>query len=300
MSLTGSNLAHFNDAGAQPVVTIAIPTVDRVDYLRLAVESALAQTWSSIEVIVANNACTDGTAAYLATLTDPRLRNIVHPSRLSMVDNWNTIVAIATGKYFLLLSDDDLLHPTAIEQMVLRYETADRASTSIGFVYCSTRFIDKTGKTLSTTKSVPAIQTAKELILGVFGYTRKVMLCSILFRTADVVPGFPSGFQLANDSALWMPLVIRYGSAAFVDELLVSYRIASNLSLSVTSDVWMADNRNLLHLVFAEFKAHGQDTPEFDSQVAPRPKETYHPHHRERDQSLQSRGQTWRTSGISE
>jgi glycosyltransferase involved in cell wall biosynthesis len=184
-----------------------------------------------------------------------------------MVDNWNTIVAIATGKYFLLLSDDDLLHPTAIEQMVLRYETADRASTSIGFVYCSTRFIDKTGKTLSTTKSVPAIQTAKELILGVFGYTRKVMLCSILFRTADVVPGFPSGFQLANDSALWMPLVIRYGSAAFVDELLVSYRIASNLSLSVTSDVWMADNRNLLHLVFAEFKAHGQDTPELTAKL---------------------------------
>lgn len=80
-----------------PKVTIAIPTRNRVGYLRLALDSAQQQTLEDIEIVVSDNRCTDGTAEMLAAMTDPRLCVLYQKQDLSMVENWNSCVAAATG-----------------------------------------------------------------------------------------------------------------------------------------------------------------------------------------------------------
>jgi glycosyltransferase involved in cell wall biosynthesis len=233
-----------------PNVTIAIPTVNRIGYLKLALESALQQTYREVEVIVSNNLSDDGTAAYLASCTDPRLHVLEQSTRLSMTDNWNACVKAATGKYFLLLSDDDLLDPDAIRQLVNGYTLVDEPAP--GIVYSGGRIIDASGNTTRIFKQSPLREPARDLILAFFQGKRDLWCCSILFRTSDLLPGYPTSYKLACDSAVWITAALRHGTAVCVPDNLVAYRQHDNLSSTATLEVWRSEYRQLYALVLRE------------------------------------------------
>jgi len=94
-----------------PKISIIIPTFNRVLMLAEALDSALAQTYERLEIIVSDNASSDGTGELLARYQhDPRLRCHRNPVNLGMVGNWRQAVRdLATGDFFLILSDDDCL-----------------------------------------------------------------------------------------------------------------------------------------------------------------------------------------------
>ncbi len=223
---------------ARPKVTIAIPTLNRVGYLQLALKSALAQTYENIEVLVSNNASTDETASYLTSCTDRRLRILHQPKLLSMVGNWNACVAAATGEYFLLLSDDDLLEPEAIQELVAEYSETGDSQRVPGIVYGGGNIVNSVGEAIRTFKHSPRIETARELIPAFFREERDLWLCAILFRTVDILPGFSAEYLWAPDSMLWIRTVIQRGYAVFVAKELVRYRIHENLTSSLSLSIW--------------------------------------------------------------
>jgi glycosyltransferase involved in cell wall biosynthesis len=245
--------APLSTSSELPLVSIAIPTLNRCKFLKLAIESALAQTYPCVEILVSNNASTDETEEFLALLTDPRLNVLTQSEKVPMVDNWNKCVEVAKGKYFILLSDDDLLEANAISELVKRYEDLKDGS-SPGIVYSRAHVIDGDGKLIRTTESSPLIESAEDFILGFFRVKRRVMLCSILFRTSDVLPGFSKFFTLANDAALWMRLSVEYGYVAFVDEPLSRYRFADNLTYAMSTEFWFEENTKLMDMVRVEFR----------------------------------------------
>ena len=61
---------------AFPRVSILIPTYNRADYLSTALDSALHQTFSELEIIVVDDGSTDNTAEVIRKYTDPCLRFI--------------------------------------------------------------------------------------------------------------------------------------------------------------------------------------------------------------------------------
>lgn len=97
-----------------PLVTILIPTFNRSMLLRQALESALAQTYSNLEIIVCDNASTDDTGKTVGQYTaDPRLRYVRNTQNIGLVRNWEKgVVKEAKGDWFLILSDDDYLTDT--------------------------------------------------------------------------------------------------------------------------------------------------------------------------------------------
>jgi glycosyltransferase involved in cell wall biosynthesis len=101
-----------------PLVTVAVPTFNRVGYLRGCIESIRSQTYTNLEILVGDNASTDSTAEAIHALeaAEPRLRALFHDENLGMVGNFNALLRAARGQYFLLLSDDDLLPPRGVEQ----------------------------------------------------------------------------------------------------------------------------------------------------------------------------------------
>ncbi len=99
-----------------PLVTIGIPTRSRVDYLKTAVESALAQTYPRIQIVVADNNSTDGTADYIKSLNDPRIVYLKSDVSLSFPQNCNRALAAASGEFFIWVSDDDALSANYIER----------------------------------------------------------------------------------------------------------------------------------------------------------------------------------------
>ena len=106
-----------NDA-TNPLVTVAIPTRNRAALLRHCVASALAQTYPNIEVLVSNNASTDHTSDVLQSFGDPRIRELVNAQNIGLNGNWNQCVREARGTYLIILSDDNVLQPTFVEQCV--------------------------------------------------------------------------------------------------------------------------------------------------------------------------------------
>ena len=101
----------------QPLISIGIPTHNRADtYFRLTLESALAQSYAIFEVIVADNASTDGTRELVAGYDDSRLRYYRHDPALHYNENFNFCLSQARGEYFQLLHDDDLIDPTFLQR----------------------------------------------------------------------------------------------------------------------------------------------------------------------------------------
>ena len=101
-----------------PLVSILIPTYNRPEYLRRAVESCLAQTYQNLEVVITDNSTNDQSAKMMAGYSDPRLRYFSNEGNIGAVKSSNRAVELSRGKYIKFLMDDDLLKPRCLELMV--------------------------------------------------------------------------------------------------------------------------------------------------------------------------------------
>ncbi|MBI5211581.1 MAG: glycosyltransferase [Elusimicrobia bacterium] len=105
---------------ARPLVSLCIPTYNGLPYLRDCVESVLAQTFRDFELLVVDDASTDGTVAYLERRLrgDRRLRLHRNPRNLGLVRNWNRCVELSAGVWVKFVFQDDLLKPAGLERLL--------------------------------------------------------------------------------------------------------------------------------------------------------------------------------------
>jgi GT2 family glycosyltransferase len=106
--------------GPAPLVTIAIPTVDRLAYLEEAVASALAQTHRRVEVLIGDDGTSEAIHAWAAgaSARDPRVRYQRNARRLGLAGNWNALADAARGEFLVLIGDDDRLLPEFVASLV--------------------------------------------------------------------------------------------------------------------------------------------------------------------------------------
>ena len=89
-------------------VTIMIPTFNQAAFIREAIDSALAQTYPNLEVIVGDDASTDATPEIMTKINDPRLKYIRNTCNVGRVANYrNLLYNYATGDYVVNLDGDD-------------------------------------------------------------------------------------------------------------------------------------------------------------------------------------------------
>lgn len=105
-----------NQAGV-PKYSIVIPTRNREKYLPYAVESVLSSKRADIELIVSNNHSADGTAAYLSTLSDVRLKVVGPEEELPMSLHYEFALSHAAGEWVTILGDDDSTMPYLFERL---------------------------------------------------------------------------------------------------------------------------------------------------------------------------------------
>ncbi len=104
------------------LVSIVLPTHNGVRFLRQSVESCLAQTHRNLELIVVDDASTDGTAGVLAGLADARVTVVRNERNLGLPASLNAGFARARGGWLTWTSDDNWYEPEAIGAM-LRFLT---------------------------------------------------------------------------------------------------------------------------------------------------------------------------------
>jgi hypothetical protein len=100
-----------------PRVSIVIPTRNRAHLLRIALKSALRQTWQDLEVLVSDNYCgNEETRIVYESFQDPRLRYVRTDRLLAMPDSWEFALSHAQGEFVTFLTDDSYLLPFALER----------------------------------------------------------------------------------------------------------------------------------------------------------------------------------------
>lgn len=123
-------------AAAAPRVSVGIPTYNRVGGLRRAVESALDQAYPDLEVVISDNASTDGTRDYCEGLAarDPRVRYLRQAENRGLVPNFLEVLHRASGPYFCWLADDDQLGPGSLPHLVAYLESHPECALAVGRV----------------------------------------------------------------------------------------------------------------------------------------------------------------------
>ncbi len=107
-----------------PLVSVLLAVHNGEPYVRMALESILRQTVSDLELLVVDDASTDGTPAILGDLDDARLRVLRNEDQLGLAGSLNRGLDEARGRYVARLDADDVSLPARLEQQLRRIRSA--------------------------------------------------------------------------------------------------------------------------------------------------------------------------------
>lgn len=113
--------------------SVLLPTRNRLDLLKYAIETVRRQDYDNWEVIVSDNFSEEDVAGYIQSLNEPRIKYFRTESFVPVTDNWNNALEKSEGDYVIMLGDDDCLmkgYFTEILRLANEYATPD-------FIYSS-------------------------------------------------------------------------------------------------------------------------------------------------------------------
>lgn len=122
-----------------PLVSICIPTYNGALFLQESLQSVLDQTYQNIEVVISDDASTDGTLELLENFKEQVTCPITihHHTPSGIGANWNNCVRNSKGTYIKFLFQDDILLANCIERMV----QVALIQENVGLVYCKREII---------------------------------------------------------------------------------------------------------------------------------------------------------------
>lgn len=108
-----------------PILSITVPTYNRVERLSGTLAAVLPQLVPSVELLVCDNCSPDGTWQYLQGLP-PHVRRVRQPENIGSARNLMDCIARSKGEYLWLLCDDDKASETAVAEIVRAIERFDK------------------------------------------------------------------------------------------------------------------------------------------------------------------------------
>jgi glycosyltransferase involved in cell wall biosynthesis len=101
-----------------PLVSVAMPTFNRPEYLRRAIEGVVAQTYTNLEILIGDNGNSAKTREVVESFNDPRITYIGREQNLGMALNVLSLCKQGSGEYFCILADDDFWGEDFIAKLV--------------------------------------------------------------------------------------------------------------------------------------------------------------------------------------
>ena len=182
----------------RPLVSVVLPARDAGAYLPLAVRSILRQTLADLELLVVDDGSTDGTAAFLASVDDPRLRVVRNDTPLGLAAALNLGIERAQGAYLARMDADDVALPWRLERQVARLSaTPGTAVVGTGVVELSA-----TGE-LGRVHLVPGRPdvTRYRALFGTPFFHPSVLLDRAILEQHGLV--YDPAFSVTQDYELW-------------------------------------------------------------------------------------------------
>lgn len=221
---------------AAPLVSVLIPAY-RATWFQQALQSALAQTYQNIEIIICDDSPNDDIEkiAREAANADNRVNYFRNDPPEGPLGNFLRCFSLAKGEFIKFLNDDDLLAPTCIEKMLHAF----KEHPSVTLVTSYRKRIDETGKELSDIPATSLLSKKDCVLEGISCANALISLrtnfigepTTVMFRKSDLAWVKPhlATFGGASavgvgDMAMWLNLLGR-GNAFYIAESLSSFRI---------------------------------------------------------------------------
>ena len=243
--------------------SVIIPLYNKAPYIRKALESVLAQTYTDYELIIIDDGSTDGSAeiaeAFLQDLPASRLSplafRLIRQANSGVSAARNNGFSVSSAEYIAFLDADDWWEPTYLERMAqLIADYPDAGLYTCNYVYY------KPGKT----------HVALNIPTGYINYPKAYYESNampVLTDTAMIprhvyekMGGFPVGIKLGEDFLLWSKIALRY-PVAFLNEPLAWYNNDVPATLRATRNLHAPEHHMLfrLELAFGDiFEAKGE------------------------------------------
>ena len=209
-----------------PLVSIIIPAFNYERYVGRAIESALAQDYVPIEIVVVDDGSTDATAAAARAYESRGVCVISQPNQ-GLAAARNTGIQNSSGELLFFLDADDLLEPSGIRQLVVELSQKD---DSWAMVACQAKVMLPDGSVISP-DSGPARATEvtwAELLLG------SRFPCTVLIRRAALAAcgGFDSGYHRlgCEDRDMWLRVAEKFRIWTMPDRLVIVAFHGNNMS----------------------------------------------------------------------
>ncbi|MGO8669950.1 MAG: glycosyltransferase [Capsulimonadaceae bacterium] len=221
---------------SMPNVAAIIPCYNRTRYLREAIDSALGQTYPSIEIIAVDDGSTDSTSSVLASYGDAI--RVIRQENAGTAAARNTGIAASTAPFLAWLDSDDRWRPEKIAAQV----QVMRAFPQAAVVYTACRMVDAAGNPLQCRQEqAPPLDLPISLdncggrevragirvdVLRMLVVESQVMPSSCLVRRGalDEAGPFDPNYRFSEDWELNFRLARRF-PYAYVDAPLTDYRV---------------------------------------------------------------------------
>ncbi|KZL93696.1 glycosyltransferase family 2 protein [Clostridium magnum] len=212
-----------------PLVSILISSYNRPDFIQIALNSALQQTYKNIEIIICDDSTNDEVKKmiqpYLEKYKSVKYYNNGGPLGNYGAKNSNKCLSLASGEYINYLNDDDIFYPKKVELMVEYLKDKD-----IMLVTSHRNLIDSKGRVLPdnevtvTITNKNSVYDGKEIGARMLRTRRNFIgePTAVLFRKKDIEGyGVFMGrqYQCIPDMAMWLTLLQKGNCAYIVDTL---------------------------------------------------------------------------------
>jgi glycosyltransferase involved in cell wall biosynthesis len=101
-----------------PRVTVLMPVYNGERYLKEAVKSILAQSYTDFELLIINDGSTDRSAEIIKSFSDKRIQLIINERNIGQAETYNKGIKIANGNYIALMHADDISLPDRLQKQV--------------------------------------------------------------------------------------------------------------------------------------------------------------------------------------
>jgi len=213
---------------AKPLVTVIIPTFNRASIVGRAIRSVLGQTYPDWELLVVDDASTDGTEREVRSYSDKRIKYIRHQNNRRVSAARNTGIRCARGEYVSFLDDDDEWLPEKLEREV---EVLQNSDPDVGLVYSGKTVYDELGRVLQVRMPTLSGWVYDAMLDRHFiGSPSRV---TVRKQVLDRVAGFDESFVNCQDYDLWLR-VAKVSKIAVVPHCLVKrYLLSDQMSGSL-------------------------------------------------------------------
>ena len=220
----------------QPLISIVIPAYNASNYLACAIDSALAQTYPNVEIIVVNDGSKDDGATRAVALSyGDRIRYFEKENGGSS-SALNTGIAHMQGEWFSWLSHDDLYTPEKLATQVAYLRNLELASEDLPrqVLFSASEEIDGEGRVLHTPKpsvclarsrAVASASTNARLIAEPTECNFHGCSCLVHRQVFEDIGAFDETLRLLNDYDLWFRIYAAGYRIHMLPEILVQGRI---------------------------------------------------------------------------